>query len=232
MEIMKVLAIGAHPDDIEIFMLGFLMSCKSRKDEIFMGIATDGAAGDIIDYSDLSQVRKKETLSALKFIGKPHFFNFPDGELSIAQNSIKIIKDYITSIKPDLIVTHAPEDYHSDHRALSHFVHQATGFICPILYSDTLMGINFNPDYYVDITPFFKIKSKAILKHRSQKPRNFLEATSLLNRFRSAQCNAPNGNYAEAFRFESKFPFADIRSLLPPSPDINPFYKSSSKSMI
>ena len=43
MKIMKVLAIGAHPDDIEIFMLGFLLSCHARKDEIYMAIATDGA---------------------------------------------------------------------------------------------------------------------------------------------------------------------------------------------
>ena len=232
MKIMKVLAIGAHPDDIEIFMLGFLLSCHARKDEIYMAIATDGAAGKVLGYSNLRNVRKEETINALKLIGDPHFFEFPDGELSLVQNGIRVIKEYILSIKPDLIVTHAPEDYHTDHRTLSYFVQEATGFICPILYSDTLMGVNFIPDYYIDITPHFKNKSNAILKHNSQNPEKFLEATILLNRFRSAQCNAPNGSYAEAFRSEKRFPFAEIRSLLPASPNVNSFYKSSSKSMI
>ena len=229
---MKVLAIGAHPDDIEIFMLGFLLSCKARKDEIYMAIATDGAAGDVLSHSDLCNIRKQETINALKFIGNPHFFNFPDGDLYSVQNGIKIIKNYIKSINPDLIVTHAPEDYHPDHRALSHFIQQATGFICPILYADTLMGVNFNPDYYVDITPFIEEKTKAILQHNSQKPKTFLEATMLLNRFRSAQCNTANGNYAEAFRFEKKFPFSDIRNLLPKSSKINKFYSNNKNSLI
>ena len=39
---MKILAIGAHPDDIEIFMYGFLAVCKNRGDLINMAVATDG----------------------------------------------------------------------------------------------------------------------------------------------------------------------------------------------
>ena len=99
----------------------------------------------------------------------------------------------------------------------------ATGFTCPILYADSLMGVNFIPDYYVDITPYFEKKSEAILKHKSQDPKKFLTATELLNRFRSAQCNTPIGHYAEAYRQEKTFPFSDVRSLLPSSPGINPF---------
>ena len=45
---MKILALGAHPDDIEIFMLGLLLCFKSRGDEIYMAIATDGAAGELL----------------------------------------------------------------------------------------------------------------------------------------------------------------------------------------
>ena len=45
---MKILAIGAHPDDIEIFMFGLLSVYSSRGDEIGMIIATDGAAGNVL----------------------------------------------------------------------------------------------------------------------------------------------------------------------------------------
>jgi len=229
---MKILGIGAHPDDIEIFMFGLLLCYKSEGHEIFTAIATDGAAGDVLGYKNLVNVRKQETIDALSLLGKPHFFNFPDGDLASINNGKEKIKEYIFSIKPDLIITHAPEDYHSDHRALSAFIREVSNFICPILYTDTLLGVNFNPDYYVDITNHFPEKIKAILKHESQNPQTFLEATELLNRFRSAQCNSPKGHYAEAFRIDKSFPFSDIRDLLPPSPGINNFYQSLSRSMI
>jgi len=229
---MKVLAIGAHPDDIEIFMYGIISICKDRGDKIHLAIATDGSAGNVLGFPNLSKVRKTETMKALKVFGTPHFFNFSDGNIAYTSNPVEHIKNYIHSIKPDLIITHSPEDYHPDHSALANFIKLATGFLCPILYADTLMGVNFVPEYYIDITQFFEEKSKAILFHKSQNPERFLKATTLLNRFRSAQCNSGDGHYAEAYRFEKKFPFTDIRSLLPASPGINPFYKSLSTSLI
>ena len=56
---MKILAIGAHPDDIEIFMYGFLSVCKNRGDEIDLIIATDGAAGSVLSNVNLAEIRKK-----------------------------------------------------------------------------------------------------------------------------------------------------------------------------
>lgn len=229
---MKVLAIGAHPDDIEIFMLGFLLACQNRKDQIFLAVATDGAKGKVLKYPDLIKTRKEESINALKFLAEPFFFNFPDGDLLSTIGAQSKIKDYIATIEPDLILTHSPEDYHTDHTALSHFVKEAVGFRCPILYSDTLMGVNFYPDYYIDITPYFKKKLSSILQHKSQDPQKFAYATKLLNRFRSAQCNAPDGHYAEAFRADKRFPYTEIRSLLPPAPPLRKFYKSLSDSMI
>ena len=87
-------------------------------------------------------------------------------------------------------------------------------------------------DYYIDITPYFKKKLSSILQHKSQDPQKFAYATKLLNRFRSAQCNAPDGHYAEAFRADKRFPYTEIRSLLPPAPPLRKFYKSLSDSMI
>ena len=153
---MKVLAIGAHPDDIEIFMLGLLMSFKERKDDIFMAVATDGSAGSVLSSSNLVAIRKQETKAALNFIGTPHFFGLQDDNFLPSETIVDKIKKYIYSISPDIIVTHSPEDYHPDHRKLSVLIKDIVGFACPILYSDTLMGVNFMPDYYVDITPFLK----------------------------------------------------------------------------
>ena len=229
---MKILAIGSHPDDIEIFMYGFLCACLERGDQIILSIATDGSMGGVNKGLKLANKRKLETENGLKHLGKPIFLNFQDGSLHDETMAPKIIKEIIYDNQPDLIVTHAPEDYHPDHRALSKYVSNATGFLCPILLSDTLMGVKFEPDYYVDITSFFELKANAILAHESQNPKKFLEATKVLNRFRSAQCNEPAGHYAEAFRFEKRFPFSDIRQLLPASPRYKPYYKNIPGALI
>ena len=87
-----------------------------------------------------------------------------------------------------------------------------------------MMGINFNPIYYVDITEFFKEKTNAVLKHKSQNPKRFVNLIKLMNSYRAAQCNAPLGTYAEAYYYENSFPFSDISSILPSSLKIRPFH--------
>ena len=96
--------------------------------------------------------------------------------------------------------------------------------LLPVLYCDTLMGINFNPDFYIDITEHFLLKKKAILKHETQKPQRFVDLAKLMNSYRAAQCNASKGKYAEAYSFEPSFPFTDIRHILPPPLKLRPFH--------
>ena len=229
---MKILAFGAHPDDIEIFMYGFLAVCKNRGDEIHMAVATDGMAGVVETSKDLIEVRKRETLEGLKLLGKPVFLNLPDGELSFTTNAKEQINKFIKTIEPDLILTHSPEDYHPDHRALSFMVTDSSGFQCPVLFADSLMGVNFIPEIYVDITNFFKEKKKAIRAHISQRPEKFVSGVTLWNGFRSAQCNGPMFTYAETFRTDKRFPFADIRSILPKEPKYRPFYSPNSDGLL
>ncbi len=229
---MKVIGIGAHPDDIEIYMFGLLSCYLDRNDDVYVAVATDGAAGIIKGSNNLIKKREKESEIALSVFGKPFMMGLPDGNLSGANDAQKIIKEFITKIKPDLVITHSPEDYHPDHRILSYYVENAVGFKCPVLLADTLMGVNFIPEYYIDITKNFQKKSQAILAHKSQSPEKFLKATRLLNRFRSAQCNAPSGNYAEAYRFNRRFPFSDVSYLLPSLQKTFPYYEKKNNSFL
>ena len=229
---MKILAIGSHPDDIEIFMFGFLSTCLQRGDQICLVIATDGSMGGVHPGLKLAKKRKLEAQNGLKYLGEPIFLNFKDGSLHDEKMASKVIREIVNDNQPDLIVTHAPEDYHPDHRALSYFVTDAAGFICPVLFCDTLMGVGFTPDYYVDISLHFTAKKNAIMAHSSQGPSRFARASQIMNRFRAAQCNAPDDHYAEAYRIDNRFPFADIRDRLPPSPPYRPFYVSGSDALI
>ena len=229
---MNIVAIGAHPDDLEIFAYGFLAAASSRGDNLILGVATDGAAGGVNKGAELARQRADEARNGLAALGTPTLLDLPDGQLADAPNARNRIRDFIRNAAPDLVITHAPEDYHPDHRALTAYVRDAAGFICPVLFCDTLMGVGFTPDYYIDITPHFAAKQKAIMAHHSQDPSRFASASAIMNRFRAAQCNAPDGHYAEAYRLDHRFPFTDIRDLLPPPPPYRPFYVPGSDALI
>ena len=221
---MKVLAIGAHPDDIEIFMYGLLSIYKKKGHQVYTMIATDGAKGGAITGKKLAQERANEAIKGLEKLSSPIFLNLPDGDLGEVLEHRKIIKDSILKIMPDLIITHSENDYHADHKSLSLITKSAVSHYIPILYCDTLMGINFNPTYYVDITNYHESKKEAVLKHKTQEPNRFVDLFELMNSYRAAQCNAPKGNYAEAYSFVPSFPFSDIREILPAPLKLRPFH--------
>ena len=229
---MKILAIGAHPDDIEIFMYGLLAIFKNRGDIVFTMVATDGSKGGNNQNKTLAETRKQEAISGLKKLSSPIFLGLPDGELGDDPNHKKIIKEKIFEIMPDLLITHSLNDYHADHRSLSFLTTNSVSHYIPILYCDTLMGINFEPNYYVDISDQFIHKKKAILRHLSQQPQRFVDLSALMNTYRSAQCNGAKGSFAEAYSFIPSFPFSDIKEFLPPSPKIRPFYIQSQNGFL
>ena len=221
---MKVLGIGAHPDDIEIFMYGLLSIFKKEGHQVYTMIATDGAKGGAISGKKLAIERVNEAIKGLEKLSSPIFLNLPDGDLGEVLEHRKIIKDSILNIMPDLIITHSENDYHADHKSLSLITKGAVSHYIPVLYCDTLMGINFNPNYYVDITDYYEFKKEAILKHKTQKPNRFVDLFELMNSYRAAQCNSPKGKYAEAYSFVPSFPFSDIREILPPPLKLRQFH--------
>jgi LmbE family N-acetylglucosaminyl deacetylase len=231
-KMLKIMAIGAHPDDIEIFFYGTLAACRDRGDVISLVVATDGAAGGDDPGPALAERRRGETERGLVQLGNPIMLDLPDGRLAETTGVAAKLRDVVTETNPDLILTHAPEDYHPDHRALSHLVADIASFSCPVLLADTLMGVGFDPEVYIDITAYADEKHDAIMAHESQEPHRFSRAATIMNRFRSAQCNAPDDHRAEAWRIESRFPFADIRLMLPPSPPMRPFYVRGSGALI
>ena len=217
---MKVLAIGAHPDDLEILMGGSIAALQAQGDDVIMVTATDGAKGGTIDPDTLVRIRSKEAKAGAGVFGlTPIMLGFPDGGLRADPPVIDRIAALVRDERPQLIITHAPNDYHGDHRALSDAVRIAANFVAPVMWMETIMGVGFTPTHYVDITAHFAKKCRAIRKHKSQDPERFVAIAELSGRYRAAQCN-DNEGHAEVFRFESIFPFADIRNLLPPAPGL------------
>lgn len=219
---MKILAIGAHPDDLEIFAYGTLAAWAAMGAEMTLAIATDGAKGGALPAAALRSLRAAETTAALAPLGSPRFLGFADGALRADAALEGALRDLIAELQPDLMLTHAPNDYHADHRALSMAASQAAGFSVPVLWMDTMNGTGFVPSLWVEVTPYWPAKETAIRAHVSQDPERFVQMANRQAAFRAGECNAPEGHRAEAFRFEPRFPFADLRGLLPPAPPLRP----------
>ena len=216
---MRVLAIGAHPDDLEIFAWGALCAWKAIGATLTLAVATDGARGG--SARDLRERRLAEArISAATLDLEPVFLGFPDGALHADRALDEALRALIDRVGPDVLVTHAPEDYHSDHRALAAACLQAANFTVPVLQMDTLNGTGFTPTHWVDTTVHAEAKRQAILTHASQDPARFVAIAERQNAFRAGECNAPPEGRAEAFHFTPRFPFADIRMLLPPAPSV------------
>ena len=229
----KIIAICAHPDDFELFMFGLMFLIKKTKlFSIKIIIATDGALGGEVTGPKLAEIRKKETLTALTNFSKPVFLDLPDGQLNKSLLEKNLIRDQLLKTKPDLVFTHSPNDYHSDHRNLSSIVIDVVDFRAPIIFCDNLMGVNFSPDFYVDITKVFSNKKTAILCHKSQKPKRFLNAIELQNSFRSAQCNRPLKTFAEAYKVYKSFPRFNVEQFIPNLINPCPFNISQSQKKV
>ena len=202
---MHILAIGAHPDDLEIFAFGSLAAWAGLGARLTLAIATDGARGGSLPPERLVALRAGETRAALAPLGEPLFLGFPDGALRADAALEQALRDLIGQAKPDLLLTHAPNDYHADHRALSVAALQASGFLVPVLFMDTMNGTGFSPTHWVDVTAHWPAKAAAILAHASQDPARFVATANRQAAFRAGECNAPPEARAEAFRFEPSY---------------------------
>lgn len=128
---MKVLAIGAHPDDIEYYAGGTLAKMIDEGHEVVFVVATDGRNGadGEIEIEELIGIRKKEQEKSAKVIGvkKVIHLDYEDGSL---EDNIKGLKqdllDILVKEQPSIVFTFDPqkqyilhEDFHPDHRSLA-----------------------------------------------------------------------------------------------------------------
>ena len=122
---MRILAVGTHPDDIEIACSGTLAKCVKRGDTVIVCHASTGNLGHvIIPPKELTEIRAKEAKRAGAMAGfEVICAGFDD--LEIYDNNKKardMMVDIIKYANPDLIITHDPDDYMPDHTATSRLV--------------------------------------------------------------------------------------------------------------
>ncbi len=234
---MNVLAIGCHPDDIEINCAGTLAKCVKRGDNVTVCHVCNGNMGhEVIMPDELREMRIGEAKKAGSLAGiKVVTCDIGDClamEGSLEQRNIMV--DIIREADPDFIITHAPSDYMPDHVAVSRLVFDASFIasvphyetnvkkaskVTPIYYMDNLGGLDFLPTEYVDITDEIDLKLEMLECHESQLKWmrdhdhiDFAEFVKTCARYRGLQCNS---QYAEGFKQCLVYPKILPKRLLP-----------------
>lgn len=124
---MKVLAIGAHPDDIELICAGTMAKFKQRGAEVFLCVCDGNKGSKIYKSEELAKIRRNEALESAKLIGATSIWaGLSDGEVVLDLRFKKKIVEVIRQTAPDHVITHSPNDYHSDHINTSRLVFEAT----------------------------------------------------------------------------------------------------------
>lgn len=200
---LHIVAVGAHPDDIELSMGGLMIRYARAGHRVSWIVATDGAAGDGGRDPVLAARRSNEAVSAAELAGATIIaLGFPDGQLAWCADAPAIIGRQLATLAPDLVVTHALNDYHADHRAVARMVGDTAPIGVPVLRCDTMLGLHFTPQFLVDISDVFDAKLAALACHESQTTLALPEAVTIWNRFRGLQSSARRFRHAEAYAAE------------------------------
>lgn len=198
----RILAIGAHPDDIEFSCLGLLLKAKDLGANITVFIASNGSDGD----QSSGPHRIEESRIALSCLGC-HDLIAVDTK-GLAPNKYEEISNIIRALilekSPDLILVHDINDTHQEHRFLHDVVITASRRVPSsiLTYKSVSVTASFSEKFYIDITNFFDIKMAAILKHRSQVNHEYMTDESIRSYHRNWFARMHGIKYVESYGVE------------------------------
>ena len=170
---MKILAIGAHFDDVELGCGGSLLKWKAQGHRIAVFVATRSgyrdAKGRVVRTD---RVARSEGVKAAKVLGaRLYEGGFPTFEIKFAEPLNHKILAVLGEVNPDLVLTHWTGDTHHDHRELA----RATLHCCRhvrrvLLYRSNWYesGTRFKPRFYLDISSTLEKKIRLIRLHKSE----------------------------------------------------------------
>lgn len=214
---MKILAIGAHPDDIEIGCGGALGKYVDQGEHVEVLVMTSGEAGSLtIDKSELAIMRQQEAIAGSKVLGieKVHFFGLEDGLTGFSRSEkVKLIA-LLREIRPDVIFLHSESDNSYDHQMVHKLalaaVFSASGpwfgeagngkpFAVKSIYGYEVWSPLSRFQMAIPLTLMeMKRKIDALKKHKSQvESYGYVQAVEGLAKYRGAMSGS--GEFAEVF---------------------------------
>lgn len=194
---MNTVAIGAHPDDIEIGAGASLAQHRAQGDSIRFLILTRG--GKLSEPAK----REKEALNAGNVLGVDdiRFLGYEDTKVPYDHDIVEKIESQLNEFDADRVYIHSENDTHQDHRHAALSSVAATRNIDEVLaFESPSTRPSFTPQYYNTLSESsLAQKIESIRSHKTQQEKLYLEAEAMngLARFRGQQANA---RYAEAFQ--------------------------------
>jgi N-acetylglucosamine malate deacetylase 1 len=174
------LAIGAHPDDVEISCGGTIATA-----------AAEGLRAGILDLTrgesatnGTPEIRAAEAAEAARLLGAAGRWNagLPDGALHAHDpEQVRRAVLWLRALRPDVVVVHYPRDRHPDHVAAAELIDRASYLaglrrfeaggpapFRPRVRYHYASRVGFAPSFVVDVTARWEAKRAAILAHQSQ----------------------------------------------------------------
>jgi N-acetylglucosamine malate deacetylase 1 len=213
---MRILAVGAHPDDLEIHCGGTLARYVCEGHSVVMCHVASGDKGSYVERPEaMARLRLKEAQLAAGTAGAEHAtLGISDNEISSADpRQRRLMAELVHDVRPDVVITHSTGDYLPDHNEVSKLVFDATfsatlpplsgGAVPPLFFMETARGLGFNPTEFVDIGDVIDTKVAMLEAHASQlgwlrdhDGIDIVEQMRTAARFRGYQCGV---DYAEGF---------------------------------
>ena len=241
---MRVLAFGAHPDDMEYRVCGTLAKMAARGDKVFMCVATNGEIGAYNQTrEEIAEIRHKEAQRSCDVIGAELIWlGYEDEMLFDNRETRMAFIEAVRYARPDVIFAPPPyKDYNQDHDITGYLAFEARvlatcklmetkspviDHIPPLFYNTPHGGLptNISAQYFVDISDTMETKLKMWNSHESQhgdwcKDAFGIDYTEELvseNKFYASACGTPNVEYVEAFGLCTDWPIiAGAHKFLP-----------------
>ncbi|MDB5479686.1 MAG: family carbohydrate esterase [Caulobacteraceae bacterium] len=187
-----ILAVHAHPDDVETLAAGTLAILARLGHAITIATLTAGECGSVEDdAAETARIRRREAATAAAMIGAAYdCVGLPDLGVFNDDASRRAVTELLRRKGPEIVITSAPADYHPDHEATSLLVRDAcfaasapgyrTGEASPLpgiphlYFMDPIGardrdGVPARPDFGVDIGGVMETKRRMLSAHQSQK---------------------------------------------------------------
>lgn len=179
---LRVLALGAHPDDIEAGCGGTLSKYARNGHRIFLMVLTAGEQGAARGTRTREQQQAAKSLKAEKI----YWGGYPDTKLPMDQRLIQKIERVVRKVDPHFIFVHFHDDTHQDHRHLASCTMTATRYTKNVMFYEGPTTQNFSPTVFVDIDTVLEDKIQALRAHTSQVKKTNIEGLTILDIIRSS----------------------------------------------
>ena len=227
--ITSVVAVEGHPDDVELSALGTLIKLHERGARVTIVSITDGGHGAFHDENlskSIAEIRAGEASAvAARLDGEWLTLGQEDGYLYDTAEMRNQLAAVMRRVGCDLVLAPPPTDYHYDHITAGQLAFTSSYYAAvsgpevegkqlaktpAVYYFDSIMGLEFDPAFYIDISDQIETKKELARLHASQMDNmkaigdwDLVEYIDIVGRFRGLQSGV---TYAEAFRPASRWP--------------------------